>query len=102
MVSVRAATEQDAGAISHVHVQSWRTTYTGVVPEAYLDGLNETERVPLWREWLTRDIQVFVADSDEWLQCWRADQIQRSRGKTRTVSSYAKPPNVPYLPGAQS
>jgi GNAT superfamily N-acetyltransferase len=64
MVSVRVATEQDADAIAHVHVQSWRTTYTGIVPKAYLDSLNEAERVPLWREWLTRDIQVFVADLD--------------------------------------
>jgi L-amino acid N-acyltransferase YncA len=56
--------EQDAAAISHVHVQSWRTTYTGIVPAVYLAGLDETERVTLWREWLTRDIQVFVADLD--------------------------------------
>lgn len=61
MISVRAATEQDAGDISHVHIESWRTTYKGIVPQTYLDALNETERVPLWREWLGRDIKVFVA-----------------------------------------
>jgi L-amino acid N-acyltransferase YncA len=64
MFSIRAAREGDADAISHVHVQSWRTTYTGVVPAAYLAGLDETERAALWREWLTRDIQVFVAEVD--------------------------------------
>ncbi|HWY20426.1 MAG TPA: GNAT family N-acetyltransferase [Candidatus Acidoferrum sp.] len=64
MISIRAATEHDAVAISHVHVQSWRTTYAGIVPEEYLATLNEAERVLLWREWLTRDIQVYVADLD--------------------------------------
>lgn len=62
VISIRAATERDAVAISHVHVQSWRTTYAGIVPEEYLATLNEAERVLLWREWLTRDIPVYIAD----------------------------------------
>ncbi len=64
MVSIRAATEHDAVEISHVHVDSWRTTYAGIVPDEYLATLNEAERVPLWREWLTRDVQVYIADLD--------------------------------------
>jgi GNAT superfamily N-acetyltransferase len=64
MISIRAAMERDAVAISHVHVHSWRTTYAGIVPDEYLASLNEAERVPLWREWLTRDIQVYIADLD--------------------------------------
>jgi L-amino acid N-acyltransferase YncA len=64
MISIRPATEHDVVAISHVHVQSWRTTYAGIVPEEYLANLNEAERVFLWREWLTRDIRVYVADLD--------------------------------------
>ena len=51
-------------AIAHVHVDSWRTTYAGIVPDAYLATLNEAERAPVWREWLTRDIQVYIADLD--------------------------------------
>jgi L-amino acid N-acyltransferase YncA len=62
MISVRAAMEQDADAISHVHVESWRTTYTGIVADAYLAGLDETKGAALWREWLTRDIQVLVVE----------------------------------------
>jgi L-amino acid N-acyltransferase YncA len=64
VISIRAATEQDADAIAHVHVQSWRTTYAGIVPDEYLAALNEAERVLNWREWLTRGIQVYVADVD--------------------------------------
>lgn len=64
MISIRPATEHDAVAISHVHVQSWRTTYAGIVPAEYLATLDEAERVLLWRDWLTRDIRVYIADLD--------------------------------------
>ena len=62
MVSIRLAEVRDAAAIAHVHVQSWLTTYNGLVPEEYLASLNEAERVPLWKKRLTRDISVFVAE----------------------------------------
>jgi L-amino acid N-acyltransferase YncA len=62
MVSIRSAELQDAAAIAHVHVQSWRTTYAGVVPAEYLASLNEAERVPLWQDWLQRDLSVHVAE----------------------------------------
>jgi L-amino acid N-acyltransferase YncA len=62
MSLVRAATGRDAGAIAHVHVASWQTTYTGIVPEVYLASLKETEREASWREWLTLDVDVFVAE----------------------------------------
>ena len=62
MASIRVAEVRDAAAIAHVHVQSWVTTYGGIVPKEYLASLNEAERVPLWQDWLTRDISVFVAE----------------------------------------
>jgi ribosomal protein S18 acetylase RimI-like enzyme len=58
---VGAAKEQDASAIAHVHVQRWLTTYSGIVRDDYLASLNEAERVLLWQDWLTRDIQIYVA-----------------------------------------
>ncbi len=64
MISIRAASEHDAVAISHVHVHSWRTTYAGIVPDEYLATLREAEHVSLWQEWLTRDLQVYIADRD--------------------------------------
>lgn len=64
MVSIRAAVQQDAESIAHVHVQSWITTYAGIVPAKYLASLNEAERIPLWQDWLSRDIRVYVAEKD--------------------------------------
>jgi GNAT superfamily N-acetyltransferase len=64
MLIVRAAMGTDAAGIARVHVESWRTTYAGIVPEAFLAGLDEAERTLSWREWLTLDVPVFVAELD--------------------------------------
>jgi hypothetical protein len=37
---LREARQQDAGAIAHVHVDSWRTSYRGIVPEGFLTGMS--------------------------------------------------------------
>jgi len=62
MVSIRAAVPGDAVAIARVHVESWRTTYAGIVPDEYLAGLDETLRLKLWQEWLTSGAVVLVAE----------------------------------------
>lgn len=64
VISIRSAEQKDAAAIAHVHVESWRTTYAGVVPAEYLASLNEVERAALWQDWLQRDICVFVSEVD--------------------------------------
>ncbi len=61
---IRAAAKTDAGAIAHVHVESWQTTYAGIVPAAYLAGLDEALRARLWGEWLSVGSLVFVAEWD--------------------------------------
>lgn len=62
MVPIRSAAPDDALAIARVHVESWRSTYAGIVPDAYLAGLDETLRVKLWREWLTSGAVVLVSE----------------------------------------
>jgi GNAT superfamily N-acetyltransferase len=89
MISIRAATEHDAVAISHVHVQSWRTTYAGIVPEEYLATLNETERLLLWRDWLTRDIRVYIADLDGEIVGFISGGAIRERVQTYDAELYA-------------
>ncbi|MGD0097665.1 MAG: GNAT family N-acetyltransferase [Terracidiphilus sp.] len=64
MVAIRDADVQDAAAIAHVHVQSWLTTYAGIVPAEYLASLNEAERTLSWRERLGCAVDVFVAEVD--------------------------------------
>lgn len=63
-IAIRPAGLDDAGAIAHVHVESWRTTYAGIVPDAYLEGLDEMLRAKLWSERLQSGTLVFVAEWD--------------------------------------
>lgn len=49
-VTVRRATPDDAAAVAAVHVASWRGAYAGIVPDAYLATLDETDRADAWRQ----------------------------------------------------
>lgn len=64
MISIRAALPGDAGDIAHVHVESWRSTYAGIVPNEYLAKLDETQRVLAWRDWLSTGTLTLVAEKD--------------------------------------
>jgi GNAT superfamily N-acetyltransferase len=45
---IREAMPADAPAIARVHVDSWRTTYRGFVPEDYLSKLSYEARERFW------------------------------------------------------
>jgi GNAT superfamily N-acetyltransferase len=49
---LREARQQDASAIAHVHVDSWRTTYRGIVPEGFLASMSYEDFEDRWRGWL--------------------------------------------------
>ncbi|UPY35779.1 GNAT family N-acetyltransferase [Sediminicoccus sp. KRV36] len=40
MVTIRRARPSDADAMARVHLATWRSTYAGVLPEAYLTSLS--------------------------------------------------------------
>ena len=48
--TVRKARTEDARAIAFVHVESWKTTYAGIVPDAYLASLSVESRTENWKE----------------------------------------------------
>lgn len=52
---VREAACADVAAIARVHVDSWRTSYRGIVPDTVLDGLSYERREPMWRGLLCGD-----------------------------------------------
>jgi ribosomal protein S18 acetylase RimI-like enzyme len=54
MVSVRAATIADARAIAAVDVETWRTTYAGILPDQFLLGLSERQRAGSWSRFIGR------------------------------------------------
>jgi ribosomal protein S18 acetylase RimI-like enzyme len=51
--TVRAAEHADAEAIATVHVAAWQATYRGgLLPDAYLDGLQVSDRTVAWKRTL--------------------------------------------------
>ena len=64
---IRKATPADAAGIARAHVDSWRTTYRGLVADEILQGLSYERRLERWRETLS-DLQspdfLFVAEDE--------------------------------------
>jgi ribosomal protein S18 acetylase RimI-like enzyme len=48
--SIRRAVIADAEEIARVHVEGWKNTYAGIVPDAYLASLDVKAHAELWKE----------------------------------------------------
>jgi GNAT superfamily N-acetyltransferase len=83
MTLIRRARPADAAGIGRVYVESWRTTYPGLIPDRYLIGLSEAASTARWHEQLTRgpgDDGVFVAvDRPRGIVGFTTCGVQRSR-----------------------
>ena len=67
MVKIYTANLDDAAAIARVHVDSWRTTYRGIVPDDFLASHSYEQREQFWRQVfidLSRSNFVYVAEDD--------------------------------------
>ena len=53
----------DAAALARVHVRSWRETYAGLLPDAFLAQMNPGVYARRWRR------QLMAADSSELVLC---------------------------------
>ncbi|WP_392455565.1 GNAT family N-acetyltransferase [Chryseomicrobium aureum] len=81
---IRKATLKDAEQIAKVHVDSWRTTYETIIPQAFLDGLSYSKRTPLWEQNLSKpDNYVLVAENEESIIVGFADTSKRAENKYR-------------------
>jgi len=62
-ITIRAARPGDARAIAKLDVETWRTTYAGVLSTSYLVGLSERRRELGWRGVILReprDVRIAV------------------------------------------
>ena len=65
-VAVRCATTADASAIARVQVETWRSAYSGIVPQEFLAALDVGERMAMWQKVLGGDdSHVFVAEDPD-------------------------------------
>jgi len=63
-LTIRPASADDARAIARVRIETWRTAYRGLVPDAYLDAMDVDQSAGLWQRVLDADAahaSVFVA-----------------------------------------
>jgi ribosomal protein S18 acetylase RimI-like enzyme len=67
-MKIREATIEDAEKIAIVHVDSWKTTYEGIISESYLSGLSVENRMKSWI-WTFQNLNVhqkiFVAEDNK-------------------------------------
>lgn len=62
-VTIRPATTADTAAVARVHIDTWRSTYRGIVPEAHLAGLSYEKRQQGALRWL-KEIPIFCVAED--------------------------------------
>ena len=65
-IRIRPAVPADAGPMSRVHVDTWRTTYAGIMPAEHLASLSYRDRKARWEQILTADRPAesnFVAET---------------------------------------
>ena len=57
---------RDAPAIARIHIDTWRSTYRGIVPDEYLSNLSYERRQQVWESALRdpKTQSVFVAEDD--------------------------------------
>jgi ribosomal protein S18 acetylase RimI-like enzyme len=64
-LTIRKAKIEDAAAIAHVQVESWKTTYAGIVSDVFLTSLNKEERMRSWQEQILADnISILVVEDE--------------------------------------
>ena len=68
-MKIRQATIEDAAALARVHVDTWRTTYRGIVPDDYLASLSYEKRTARWTEQIQATLAgkfaIFVAEDED-------------------------------------
>ena len=89
---IRAALADDAPAIAHVHVDNWRTTYKGIIPDDTLANLSYERREAFWHEAIINDDapqRVFVAEEDEQIVGFASCGPERTNNPDYTGELYA-------------
>ena len=78
-MNIRKARLKDAEGIAKVHVDSWRTTYKGIIPDDYLNSLSYEQRTELWKNNIgNKGNYVLVAENTEeqvigFTDAWKRD-----------------------------
>lgn len=89
MVLIRKAEAGDAAGIAHVQVESWRSTYPGLVPEAFLADMSEAQQTARWRLLLNDDVVSLVAEREGHIVGFAVGGASRDRVEGCDAELYA-------------
>lgn len=65
-ITFREAAAADALAVAEVHVQSWQASFTGIVPQTFLDKMSVENRAQAFEKGFAADCyKMFVAETQE-------------------------------------
>jgi len=59
-LEIRKASKEDIIDVSRVYVDSWRTTYRGLIPDEYLDQLSYQDAEKRWEDFLNKENSSFI------------------------------------------
>ena len=66
-IAIKDATVQDAETISNIYALSWKVAYKGIVPQRYLDELQNDFWVLAFQNWINKNIlkvkQIYENDT---------------------------------------
>lgn len=77
-VEIRHATQADIPDIARIHIQSWKETYPGIMPQARLDALNIDASMRNWQGALERNDVFLVAVVDGEIRAFAAGGANRA------------------------
>lgn len=55
MYTIRNAQINDAYSIASVQILSWRETYSGIIPDSFLNNMDIKSKVLLWQDILSNE-----------------------------------------------
>jgi ribosomal protein S18 acetylase RimI-like enzyme len=88
-ISIRRAVPEDAEGITRAHIQSWRTSYQGLLPGDFLAGLDFEQRLEGWRQGLVEpEAAVFVAVEPGSGRIVGLCAVGRNRGAPESLPDY--------------
>src|SRR5260370_3975795 len=94
-ITIRPARSTDAGNIARIDIETWRTTYAGVLSSSYLVGLSERRRATGWTSVILReprDVRVAVDAHGRILGFGSCGPTRGDRPVTRQAVTLYLPP----------
>lgn len=81
VIEIRRAVGKDAEDIANVHVESWRTTYSGIMKDSIISGLDVGRRTELWKHNIAKEGNIVLVAVKEGQIIGFADGSQVKEGE---------------------